>query len=96
MSNPKYDMPLARNAEIANKLAGSVESLHDWWQDEKEYEDWADFKAHAKKLVEAQGAKFVHLKRKPFVLRFEKDGLFVDIECNVRELTVTQITKEKK
>lgn len=93
MTDPKYDAPLAKNAEIANKLAGNVESLHDRWQDEKEYEDWAEYEAHAKKLVEAQDAKFVHLKKKPFVLRFEKGGVFIDIECNVRELKVTQINK---
>ena len=79
--------------ELAKKLAGTIEYLFDRWRDEWMYEDWSDYEDHARKAVEKDGGEFIHLKKKPFVLRFKKDDQTLDVKCNSKELSVTQITK---
>lgn len=81
--------------EIAEQIAGSLEYFYDRWQDEKDYEDWSEYTTAAKKLVEDSGGKYISLKKKPFVLRFSRDDVTMDIEVNVRQVKITKTQEEK-
>jgi len=45
------------------KIAGELLCLYDRWQDEKEYEDWADYEKVMKKLI---NHTFVKGTKRPF------------------------------
>ena len=81
-------------SKVKPEIVKVVEYLFDRWRDEWMYEDFDDYIEHAKKKVEAEGAEFIHLKKKPFVLRYKKDEQVLDVKCNSKEVTVTQISKE--
>jgi hypothetical protein len=53
--------------ELANQLA----YLYDRWQDERGYEDFADYRTAAAKYVVAVGGTFVKLDKQPFALHFQ-------------------------
>lgn len=53
------------------KLANRVAYLYDRWQDERGYEDFADYRTTAAKYVVAVGGTFVKLDKRPFMLHFK-------------------------
>jgi len=78
-------------SKIKPEIVKVVEYLFDRWRDEWMYEDFDDYIKHAKETVEKQGGEFIHLKNKPFVLRYKKDDQTLDIKVNTKEVKVTQI-----
>ena len=57
--------------EVFNGMVEVLDDLYGRWQDEKDYEDWADYEAVAKSKVEiAQGVKMVSFTNRPFQLVF--------------------------
>jgi hypothetical protein len=55
------------------KLVEPFSYLHGRWQDEKEYENFADYIVAAKERCEDLGFKFVSLTKRPFALTFVAD-----------------------
>jgi hypothetical protein len=53
--------------ELSNRLG----YLYDRWQDEREYEDFADYRTTAAQYVVAAGGEFVKLDKRPFMLHFK-------------------------
>ena len=78
-------------SKVKPALVKVVEYLFDRWRDEWMYEDWSDYEDHAREAVEKDGGEFIHLKKKPFVLRYKQDDQTLDIKVNTKEVKVTQI-----
>ena len=55
------------------QIVDRVGYLYDRWQDEREYEDFAEYKKFARKEVEKHGATYKELRKSPFRLWFKKD-----------------------
>ena len=80
-------------SKVKPEIVKVVEYLFDRWSDEWMYEDFDDYIKHAKETVEKQGGEFIHLKKKPFVLRYKQDEEILEVKCNSKQVTVTQINK---
>ena len=58
---------------MIKKIAQHLGYLFDRWQDEKEYEDFSDYVASMKKIIEGAGGKFVKMTKSPFRVTFIDD-----------------------
>ena len=72
-------------AKIANAVSSYLCNLYERWQDEKEYEDFNDYKACAKKAIENAGGTFVDLGKRPFRCIFVVQGVRCFIKVTSRE-----------
>lgn len=58
-----------------NALGNYFGNLRDRWDEEKQYEDFADYiDAVKKKVNEVKGAKFLSMKKRPFSFEWEADN----------------------
>jgi len=75
---------------MVNTLAEQLDYLHSRWQDEKDYEDFADYRRAASEWVQTAGAEFVKLTQRPFKLHFKysDDGEVFDGQLRI---TPTQV-----
>ena len=86
-----------QNRREANRLLEKVIArlgyLFDRWQDEKDYEDFADYKGNIKRLLNDEGAKFIGLKQRPFELTYDCAHLDrkVVVRVTSKEFKVSQI-----
>ena len=65
--------------DLLKKHGQGLEYLYDRWQDEKEYEDWADYAAQMKKMF---GNMFVKATQRPF-------GVVIKIDGRLRQAKIT-------
>ncbi len=76
-----------KHRERINSVLGDVGEylgyLYDRWQDEKEYEDFNDYKVAMEKKLPSD-FKFVTMTQKPFKVRFNYDGFLVSYIANSR------------
>jgi hypothetical protein len=59
--------------------------LRERWQDEKEYEDWNDYVAQMRLLVEQHGGNFLSASKRPFSAFFQMGGLNAEINVTSRQ-----------
>ena len=57
--------------KAVNEIMKRLDYLEARWQDEKKYEDWNDYVAAGRKLVEEKGLKLVKMLKRPFTLECE-------------------------
>jgi len=67
---------------------GRLFYLYDRWQDEKEYEDFADYIEHAKEFIEEYGLVFVKMT-KGFKITMKHKDIIVYIKINKNGANVT-------
>ena len=72
---------------------GRLFYLYDRWQDEKEYEDFADYIEHAKDFIEEFGLTFIKMTKSFKVVIRNLDTL-VEIKLNKNGANVTYIGGE--
>jgi hypothetical protein len=72
---------------------GRLFYLYDRWQDEKEYEDFADYIEHAKDFIEEFGLIFVKMT-KSFKIVVRNLDTLVEIKINKSNANVTYIGEE--
>ena len=58
-------------AKKQKELLTFTDNLQQRWSDEKEYEDFADYIARAKSVIEEYDGTFISLTRSPFLLKFK-------------------------
>jgi uncharacterized phage protein gp47/JayE len=82
MTNPPKPV-LSSEAQIANSAAKQLQErlcyLYGRWQDEKEYEDWADYeKAMRDAAARVDGIKVIKISKRPFGFQFSvnEKGVF--------------------
>ena len=63
----------------ATVIAEQMDYLRHRWEDERDYEDFAVYRAAARKVVEANGFEFIAMT-KAFALRFAVDTRY---QCNM-------------
>lgn len=65
-----------------------LSQLRERWQDEKEYEDFADYGARLKRSVEeyGQGFEFVAATKSPFGMKVKVEGFVIHVTVNSRSL----------
>ena len=71
MNKPNAIPVDTRSKDLLEKVIARLGYLYDRWQDEKDYEDFADYKGNIKRLLNDEGAKFIGLKQRPFELTYE-------------------------
>ena len=84
--------PLPRAvSQVLKALRPALETMYDRWQDEKEYEDFANYKAYAKDFVPEQvpGAECRGLTKSPFTLTVLYEGYTVVMKVTAKALTLT-------
>lgn len=54
------------NKKTTEKILKTVDYLEARWQDEKEYEDWNDYVADMKNVVQENGLSFIKATKRPF------------------------------
>ena len=67
---------------------GRLFYLYDRWQDEKEYEDFADYIEHTKKFIDEHGLTFVKMT-KGFKITMKHNDIIVHIKINKNSANVT-------
>jgi len=72
---------------------GRLFYLYDRWQDEKEYEDFADYIEHTKNFIEEHGLAFVKMT-KGFKVTIKHNDIIVYIKINKSSANVTYEGKE--
>jgi len=80
---------LAKATSIFNALQDRIFYLYERWQDEKEYEDFADYQKSAKERVEALGFGYIDMTKRPFAIKVQIDEYQI-------ALSVTQKTYKWK
>lgn len=68
-------------------------NLYGRWQDEREYEDFADYVANIKREVEALGGVFVSATSRPFHITFELDGKRYKIKVTSRTVSMVEMIR---
>lgn len=65
---------------LINAVENDMRVLRDRWEDEKEYEDWADYRVVIERIVEESGVgvRFVKATRRPFGFRVAFMGYLMD------------------
>ena len=72
--------------EVNAELAKYMDYLEGRWQDEKEYEDFADYQNAVEKKVAALGMRFAKMTKRPFAVRYATiltDGEAIGFEMKV-------------
>lgn len=64
-----------KRQQVAEAISGHMGYLWSRWQDEREYEDFADYVDSAKKAIEENGAVFEKLTKRPFRVTYRVDGV---------------------
>lgn len=70
-----YTLEDAAKVKIPEKLSDQFMYLWERWQDEKEYEDFADYQNVMKSAVEQEGGKFLKMTKRPWYVEFELQGV---------------------
>lgn len=70
-------------------VQSKLEYLYDRWQDEKEYEDFAEYKKVAQGYCTGD-VKFEKLTKSPFALTFTSDGHTYTAKINSRQVSITR------
>ena len=78
---------------LLEKVIARLGYLFDRWQDEKDYEDFADYKGNIERLLNDEGAKFIGLKQRPFELTYDCAHLDrkVVVRATSKQFKVSQI-----
>jgi len=63
-----------KHHELYKEMEKPLSSLYWRWDDEKEYEDFKDYIAHAKKKIEELGVTFIGMKKSPFSIFYSVAG----------------------
>ena len=63
-------VPVKQEQQIIEMMT----SLCNRWQDEKEYEDWADYIKAARGFVQQLGGQLVKFTKRPFVITYSMGG----------------------
>lgn len=74
-----------------DRLVQTMDSLYNRWQDEKEYEDWADYIKYVKGVCQDWEAQYVSLKKRPFSLIFIIDNNKQEIRVTKKRITLREI-----
>lgn len=87
--NKTEETALAVYKGISNLLI----TLYARWQDEREYEDFAEYSKRLEQELEAKfpAVKFVRASKRPFAMTYEVDGTKFQIQCNSKSLNLFQI-----
>lgn len=73
--------------KVMTEMADKVGYLYDRWQDEKEYEDFADYKAEACRFCNEKGYKYMKLSKRPFTLTLRfNDAIIMDLVVTARQI----------
>ena len=62
------------NNQFLDKVEPTFRSLYERWQDEKEYEDFAEYREVMKKLITEHGAEFLDMTKRPFAFKYTLNG----------------------
>ena len=82
-------MTEARN--FYDAMTNAFPSLYGRWLDEREHEDFADYKHAMQKACVVHGVIYVKMTKRPFALTFKTPtGTFV-MKCTSREYSYRQI-----
>jgi hypothetical protein len=72
--------------EKLDAIVNTMVNLYCRWQDEKEYEDFEDYKNVVKKML-PENCPMVGMKKSPFVVEFKlPDGRIAFMKANSREV----------
>ena len=79
----KKDIVAVFGKEVFNAVADSLAYLYARWQDEKEYEDFEEYKNEAKKILPTN-CEFKKMTKNPFELIFIYENVEHHIRVNSR------------
>ena len=73
-------------------VQSKLEYLYDRWQDEKEYEDFSEYKETLEKAFTEQGATVTKVTKSPFAAHFTaSDGLRYIAKVTSRNISITKV-----
>lgn len=81
--------------EVINELAEFFGALYDRWQDEKEYEDFAEYRDAFNKSLDKRAATLVRMTASPFVVRFTCAGFLFNMKATAKEVIVGRVPLSK-
>lgn len=58
------------------------------WEDEKQYEDFADYITVVKKMCEDNGAEFLKMSKRPFQVTFKLAGQLCEMKATTKSVEV--------
>lgn len=71
MGNPSENQKVGETVKnIHMATSETMFNLYQRWQDEKEYEDIKDYGEVVRPMVEAQGATFLRMNKRPFGFKY--------------------------
>lgn len=75
------------------RIARRMDQLEGRWQDEKEYEDFADYVKNIKLLVEASGGVFEKLTERPFAVTYTAEYKHHEVRVMKTGIKVTSTAR---
>ena len=84
--------------KVSDVIVDDIDYLEGRWQEEKEYEDFQDYKnrmkqalanKEVKKILKSKRAKFISMTKRPFCLKYSIEGIDVisSITVNAKGIT---------
>lgn len=87
---------MSKSYRVPKVIMSEAEGLFDRWQEEKEYEDFSDYKDRAKKVTEGQKLTFIGLTKSPFVWKYKDDSVGqIHVKITNTQVTVKLIEENK-
>ncbi len=81
----------AQARKIFEELENTMTNLYCRWQDEKEYEDFEDYKKIIADKLIPYDAKFLSMSKRPFAVKFQLSNATYEIKVSATQYEYTLI-----